>query len=142
MFQFIRVERSGGVSWSRDEGRRGEWRRRGGRGGSTGVEIELDVCVFLLLSAVVVRAAFHAIHQPVSSYSLRYRIYTAAWVRTYTCTFRISSFALGLCGLTRLESAISAPTEKATVVKKPKTFCSRTSEECIAAVAVPGLCRR
>jgi hypothetical protein len=31
----------------------------------------------------------------------------------------------------KLLSAITAATLKATVVKKPKTFCSRTSAECM-----------
>lgn len=39
--------------------------------------------------------------------------------------------ALGLCGDMKLLSAITAATVKATVVKKPKTFCSRTSAECM-----------
>jgi hypothetical protein len=40
-------------------------------------------------------------------------------------------FALGDCGAMKLLSAITAATLKATVVKKPKTFCSRTSAECM-----------
>lgn len=39
--------------------------------------------------------------------------------------------ALGFCGVMKLLSAITAATLKATVVKKPKTFCSRTRVECM-----------
>lgn len=39
--------------------------------------------------------------------------------------------ALGLCGETKLLSAITVATVNATVVKKPKTFWSRTSAECM-----------
>jgi hypothetical protein len=39
--------------------------------------------------------------------------------------------ALGVWGDMKLLSAITAATLKATVVKKPKTFCNRTSAECM-----------
>jgi hypothetical protein len=46
--------------------------------------------------------------------------------------------ALGDCGVMKLLSAITAATLKATVVKKPKTFCSRTSAECMIVEVVDG----
>jgi hypothetical protein len=45
-------------------------------------------------------------------------------------------FALGVCGDMKLLSAITVATVKATVVKKPKTFCSRTRAECMIVVGV------
>lgn len=39
--------------------------------------------------------------------------------------------AVGFCGEMKLLSAITVATVKATVVKKPKTFCSRTRAECM-----------
>ena len=52
-------------------------------------------------------------------------------MKTYTCTFRTSTLADGDCGKKRTERAIRPATLKATVVKKPKTFCTRTREECM-----------
>jgi hypothetical protein len=40
----------------------------------------------------------------------------------------------GFCGEMKLLSAMTLATVKATVVKKPKTFCRRTSVECIVEV--------
>lgn len=42
--------------------------------------------------------------------------------------------ALGLWGKRKVDSATHAATTKAAVVKKPKTFCTRTREECISNV--------
>lgn len=50
---------------------------------------------------------------------------------TYTCTFRKATLAVGVWGWMKVDSAMTAATEKATVVKKPKTFCIRTRVECI-----------
>ena len=41
--------------------------------------------------------------------------------------------AVGDRGEMSTDAAIKAPTQKATVVKKPKTFCARTRLECISA---------
>lgn len=46
--------------------------------------------------------------------------------------------ALGVWGLMKLLSAMTAATVKATVVKKPKTVCSRTSAECMVGVLALG----
>jgi len=50
---------------------------------------------------------------------------------TYTCTFRSVMSAEGEVGKRKEEMATPAATAKAADVKKPKTFCRRTSEECI-----------
>ena len=42
----------------------------------------------------------------------------------------------GSCGEIRVLSAITVATVKATVVKNPKTFCSRTRVECMLYVGV------
>lgn len=47
---------------------------------------------------------------------------------TYTCTFVGFMLALGVRGAVKSEAAMMAPTTKATVVKKPKTFCMRVRE--------------
>jgi len=39
--------------------------------------------------------------------------------------------ALGVWGFMKIDSAITAATEKATVVKNPKTFCPLTNNECM-----------
>lgn len=51
----------------------------------------------------------------------------------YTCTLRKSTLADGSCGEMMTETAMRAPTQNATVVKKPNTFCARTRLECILA---------
>lgn len=43
----------------------------------------------------------------------------------------MASFADGACGDVREESATRAAVKKATVVKKPKTFCSLFRAECM-----------
>lgn len=55
------------------------------------------------------------------------------YLATYTCTSFTVTLALGVRGAIRSEHAIRAATAKATVVKKPKTFCARTMVECIVA---------
>lgn len=50
---------------------------------------------------------------------------------TYTRNFRTSIVAVGSAGKKALDSAMRAATKKVTVVKKPKTFWTRTNEECI-----------
>lgn len=51
--------------------------------------------------------------------------------QTYTRTFFSSRLADGFCGLNRTLTAMAAATAKATDVKKPKTFCTRTRVECM-----------
>lgn len=51
--------------------------------------------------------------------------------QTYTRTFFSSRLADGFCGLSRTLTAMAAATAKATDVKKPKTFCTRTRVECM-----------
>lgn len=51
--------------------------------------------------------------------------------QTYTRTFFSSRLADGFCGLSRTLTAMAAATAKATDVKKPKTFCTRTKVECM-----------
>ena len=55
-------------------------------------------------------------------------------VVAYTCTFLNSSFAEGVWGLRTTLTAIAAATAKATEVKKPKTFWTRTRVECMLGV--------
>jgi hypothetical protein len=43
---------------------------------------------------------------------------------------------LGVWGARRSEKAIRAATTKVTVVKKPKTFCTRAMVECIVALSL------
>ena len=49
----------------------------------------------------------------------------------YTCMLRNSTLAAGVCGARRTENAVKRAVQKATVVKKPKTFCALTKVECI-----------
>lgn len=49
----------------------------------------------------------------------------------YTFTFLSSRLADGACGLRTTLIAMAAATAKATEVKKPKTFWTRTRLECI-----------
>ena len=50
---------------------------------------------------------------------------------TYTWTFCSCTVADGFWGVIKDESAITVATVKATVVKKPNTFCTRTRAECM-----------
>ena len=87
--------------------------------------------VFLALARIVIRPTLDTVQIPQLA-SLSHTIQTP-WltVKTYTCTFRTSTLADGDCGKKRTERAIRPATLKATVVKKLKTFCTRTREECI-----------
>lgn len=53
-----------------------------------------------------------------------------------TDTWRLFTNILadGVLGERKSENAIRAATAKATVVKKPKTFCPLTREECMLAI--------
>jgi len=51
--------------------------------------------------------------------------------RTYTWTFCSWRLAVGACGWRNIVTAMKAETQKATVVAKPKRFCTRTNAECI-----------
>ena len=62
---------------------------------------------------------------------------------------RTSMVAFGVLGEMSTDAAIKAPTQKATVVKKPNIFCARTRLECIPAmtlgcnvVVVVGCCKK
>ena len=52
----------------------------------------------------------------------------------YTSTLRSRMLAEGCCGVESTEIAVKMAVQKATVVKKPKTFWPRTKEECILVV--------
>jgi hypothetical protein len=93
----------------------------------TGIEVEFDMRVFLALGAVVVRPASHSALQLASQACIETEY-------TYTWTFCSFTLADGACGVTTTERAMIAATKKATVVKKPKTFCTRTRAECMAAL--------
>ena len=59
--------------------------------------------------------------------------------KTYTWTSRTVRVALGSRGDVKSEKAIKPATQKATVVKKPKTFCPRTRVECMVVCSPFGL---
>lgn len=104
------------------------WRWGGGYG--TGVEVEFDVCVFFFFVGVVVWSAFDSGYH-VWSLVIGRSERGGWWTGAYTWTFRNSMLAVGVCGEMITESAMRVPMQKATVVKKPKTFWARTREECI-----------
>ncbi len=52
----------------------------------------------------------------------------------YICTSLIDTVAFGVRGARISENAINAATAKATVVKKPKTFWTRTMAVCMIAL--------
>lgn len=104
------------------------------------VEVELDVCVFLTLGAVVVWSTFDSVLEThtISRSEPFPRSLDGVW--TYTCTFRSSSDAEGDCGHTSTLSAMATPTANTTDVKKPKTFWMRMRLECISAVGTEYWC--
>jgi hypothetical protein len=94
----------------------------------TSLEVKLDVRIFLLLVTIVVRTALDTIFCACQMLLL---LLLDDGGKTYTCTLRSSSSAVGFWCETTTLSAMSMPRLKATVVKKPNTFCIRTSDECI-----------
>lgn len=50
---------------------------------------------------------------------------------TYTCTLVVLMAALGVRGKAKSTDATMRATAKATVVKKPKTFCNRVTALCM-----------
>ena len=44
----------------------------------------------------------------------------------------------GVWGMKRTDSAVRIAVQNATVVKKPKAFCTRTTVECILKIVVKG----
>ena len=96
----------------------------------TRFEVELDVRVFFLCGGVVVWPAFHTIIPlDVSAASLVTWVFSSQVTDTWT--LRSAIVAEGVCGEKITDTAASAAMVKATVVKKPKTFCSLTRLECM-----------
>ena len=109
--------------------------RSGSRSRRTGIEVELDVGIFLALCAVVVRTAADPTSEvsivPCHALSLFAVVSAPRW-SAYTWTLLSSNVAEGVCGLSTTLQPMATAKAKTTDVKKPKTFCSRTSVECIA----------
>lgn len=93
----------------------------------THIEIKLYVRIFFALGAIVMRSAFGSASGCVSQRTMRLGIE----FKPYTCTLRRVKLEMGACGVMKIESATRAATQEATVVKNPKTFCTRTKAECI-----------
>jgi hypothetical protein len=96
----------------------------------TCVQIEADMRILLLLVAIIVRPSFSSARKSAIVPGAEQAI-TRKTPRTYTWIFRICRLAVGVWGWRKLDMAITAATQNATVVKKPKTFCPRTKVECI-----------
>lgn len=93
----------------------------------TRIQVKLEAGVKLSLAAISVRPS------SLSKYGCQYGEFqtSKAGTTTHTSMLLIVTSAEGLVGKTTTETAVRAAMTKATVVKKPKTFCALTKVVCI-----------
>lgn len=106
-------------------------------GGEVGGQREADYGVFFFLGGVVVWAAQNTGRRGWLALSSawgdgrEFELGQGEIEVPYVCTSFTMTLEVGVRGASTSENAIRAATTKATVVKKPKTFCARTTVECM-----------